>query len=263
MKILWIGGTHFRHLYYINTINEIFPISGAIVQQREEIIPSPPEDLGEIDKKNFIRHFENRDIAEKKYFGIQSIPKCPILQVSKEDLNSERSVDFVKEIDPDLVLIYGCELVKEPLCSALPYNTINLHLGLSPRYRGAATLFWPFYFMEPTYAGTTFHYIVSEPDAGDIIHHVVPELCVEDGIHDVGCKSVVQSAKDAIRLIEIMDSKKEWKRHKQKATGKNFLIRDFKPEHLRVIYNVFDDDMVKQCLEGSLVSQQPKLIRQF
>ena len=100
--------------------------------------------------------------AEKKYFGSQTLPSCPILKVDTDKLNSQESVDFVKKINPDVVLIYGSGLIKEPLYSTLPKNAINLHLGLSPNYKGAATLFWPFYFMEPTYAGSTFHYITDK-----------------------------------------------------------------------------------------------------
>jgi methionyl-tRNA formyltransferase len=233
------------------------------MEVREAMIPQPPDGITDLDRENFIRHFKNRDLAEEKYFGSQPIPDFPILEVRKGKLNDEESVDFVKDVNPNLVLIFGSGLVKDPLFSALPEDKINLHLGLSPRYRGAATLFWPFYFMEPTYAGTTFHYIVAEPDAGEIIHQVVPPLDPKDGIHDVACKAVIQSTQDASRLLEIYQSVGAWKRHKQRSTGKNFLSSDFKPEHLRVIYNVFDDDMVRRYLEGNLVSKQPQIFRQF
>ncbi len=54
-----------------------------------------------------------------------------------------------------------------------------------------------------------------------------------------------------------------WKSYKQQGTGKNFLSSDFKPEHLRVIYNVFDNDVVGEYLGGNLKSKTPKLVRQF
>lgn len=263
MKILAISGTHPRHLYYFNTIHKVLPLCGAIIVSREEIIPKPPKNLAKIDKHNFIRHFRNRYAAEKKYFGKQPLFKCLKLQLKSDDLNSSKSVFFLKKINPDVVLIFGTGLIKEPLYSAVPYNTINLHLGLSPRYRGSATLFWPFYFMQPNYAGSTFHFIVGEPDAGDIIHQVVPKLEKTDHIHDVACKTVIASANVAVRLLGYLQKTGKWNRYKQRGTGKNFLSNDFMPEHLRVIYNLFDDDMVKQYLEGKIRSRKPKLIRQF
>jgi folate-dependent phosphoribosylglycinamide formyltransferase PurN len=263
LRILWIGGNHPRHLFYINTVAKRFPLAGAIVEAREILLPEPPEGIEPIDRDNFIRHFENRAKAEVHYFGEQDIPSTAVHEVQPGQLNSEQSVEFVRRINPDLVLVFGCGLIKDPLFGALPRHTINLHLGLSPRYRGAATLFWPFYFMEPTYAGTTFHYIVAEPDAGDVVHQVVPELEVSDGVHDVACKAVVASAEDAIRLLEIFSEKGKWRTHRQRGTGKNFLASDFKPQHLRVLYNVFDDDIVRRYLEGDLASKDPFIYRQF
>jgi folate-dependent phosphoribosylglycinamide formyltransferase PurN len=263
MRLLWIGGDHPRHLFYINTIHSEYPLSGAIVEHRENLIPQPEPGLATPDRTNFVRHFANRAKAEEKFFGAQMMPDCPAHIVGRDGLNSSASVEFLASIDPDVVLIFGSGLVKDPLYSKLPAQTINLHLGLSPRYRGAATLFWPFYFMEPPYAGTTFHYIVGEPDAGDVVHQVVPDLEASDGIHDVACKAVIASAQAALELLRILDQKGRWKRHSQRGTGRNFLASDFKPEHLRVIYNVFDDDMVRHYLEGRLTSKTPRLVRQY
>ena len=263
MRIMWIGGNHPRHLYYINTVQKEFEICGALVELRENVVPQPPEGLAEVDARNFLRHFENRARAEDRHFGAQSMPDCPRVEVDARGLNSETSVSFVTSLNPELVLIFGCGLIKDPLYSALPRHSLNLHLGLSPRYRGSATLFWPFYFMEPSDAGSTFHYIVSEPDAGDIVHQVAPELHPDDGIHDVACKTIAASAEDAIELLRIFDAQGSWKTARQRATGKNFLDSDFRPEHLRVIYNTFNDDMVRLYLEGKLKSRTPNLVRQF
>lgn len=263
MKLMWIGGSHPRHLYYINQVRQAFPLAGAVLEKREHLIPSPPEGVDPVDRDNFVRHFQDRAEAEAAYFGNQQPPSENVLEVSEQDLNSEATAGFVESIGPDVVLVFGCGLIKGPLYEVLPRHTVNLHLGLSPRYRGAATLFWPFYFLEPPYAGTTFHYIVAEPDAGDVIHQVVPELRREDGIHDVACRAVQASASEAVGLLRVFEREGGWTVHRQQATGKNFLASDFKPEHLRMIYNVYDNNMVAHFLDGKLRSKTPKLFRQF
>jgi methionyl-tRNA formyltransferase len=263
MKVMWIGGNHPRHLFFLNALQKEFEIVGAIIQKRENILPEPPEYVNQTDRQNFIKHFADRDNAEKKYFGTPSFPNCNILETSGDDINSENTAKFVNSVNPDVALIFGSGLIKEPVFSALPRHTINIHSGLSPRYRGSATLFWPFYFMEPNFAGSTFHYIVSEPDAGNVIHQCVPDLDLNDKIHDVGCKTVLKASMEAIQLLKLFEKEGKWTTYKQKGTGKNFLDRDFKPEHLRIIYNLFDNDMVKQYLEGKLKSKSPNLIRQF
>lgn len=260
-RIMWIGGDQPRHLYYINEIAKEIPIVGGIMQQRGGGMPTIDISVEKKDRDNWTRHFWDRMQAEQKYFGLQPEPEFPLLKVDGTTLNKLNSVDFVKLMKPDLVLVFGSGMIREPLMSALPKDTINLHLGISPRYRGAATLFWPFYFMEPNWAGTTFHYIVDTPDGGDIIHQTRPELKTEDGIHDVACRAVLESTTEAIRLLKMYPN---WQKFPQKPeAGKNFLESDFKAQHLRVIYNVYNNDIVKRYLEGELECKEPKLKRQF
>jgi len=267
LKIVWIGGNHPRHLYYLSKINENFPISGAIIETREggtsSRVPDVPAHLNKKDKDNFVTHFENRFKAEEKYFSNSNTPSCPVLSITPDELNSDKTIQFIQSISPDIVLTYGCHIIKEPLMSKLPTHTINLHGGLSPRYRGVATMFWPFYFLEPNHVGTTFHYLTSVPDAGSVIHQSIPKLERGDKIHDVACKAIISASEDIIKLLHIFEKKKDWKKFDQKNIGKNFLNIDFKPEHLRTIYDLFNDDIVDRYLSGEIQSISPKLITQF
>ena len=145
----------------------------------------------------------------------------------------------------------------------MPEMSINLHLGLSPWYRGSATLFWPFYNLQPHWAGATLHKIVSEPDAGDILHHVMPKLEEGDTIHDVGAKVVIQSGIDIVKIISMLEKGNNLAFQRQKSSGKNFLIRDFEPHHLSVIYDLYDDKIVDQYLEGKLGNRLPNLVKAF
>ena len=267
LKICFIGGNHLRHLFYLNEINKIFPINSAIIENRSngtnEKVPTPPLELSDHDKKIFLQHFSQRLETEQAFFGNQTLPKMPILNIEESELNSQKTADFINLVNPDLVIIFGCHLIKDPLLSVLPKHSINLHGGLSPRYRGTATMFWPFYFLEPNHVGTTFHYIVSEPDAGNVIHQSTPILDYGDKIHDVACKTIVESAKDAIKLLEIFKTNKKWNVFKQKYSGKNFLENDFRSEHLRIIYDLYNNDIVDHFLDKKINPKHPNLIKQF
>jgi len=263
-RIAWIGGNHTRHLYYVNNLVKKFNVVGGIVQEREDMKPIPPEGLDPIDDANWTRHFIERENAENRYFDKQKLPNIKLLKVDKDTLNDSDSADFMKSLKPDIVLIFGIGMIREPLINALPKETINLHLGISPRYRGAATLFWPFYFLEPNWAGVTFHYIVHSPDAGSIIHQTKPELYLSDGIHDVACRAVIKAAQDVSRLLKIHQENGCWEKFTQKPeAGKNFLESDFKPQYLRMIYNEYDNRIVNAYLNGDIKSKEPKLKKQF
>lgn len=261
LKYLLISGSHPRHIYYANAIIGYCNVVGVVVEKRENLIPELCGDHEEIDRANFKKHFENRAKCEKKYFGdVLRINHENVLEVDSGKISTEETKSFIEKLNPDVVFIFGPGMIKEPLFSSLPKLKINMHLGLSPRYRGSATLFWPFYFLEPQWAGSTFHIISEEPDAGDIIHQTVPTLERGDTIHDVGCKVVARSALEVKEIIDLLDSGKTLRLHKQKSTGKKFLSKDFSVEHLRLIYNLFDDKIVDYYLNLKK-KKKPKLIK--
>lgn len=254
---MFIGGSHPRHLFYANHVHKDYPFDAALIQTRGNMLPSPPEHLRHRERGLWFKHFEERFQAEMKYFGHQHTPETELMSVEAKDLESKRAVEFVQSVNPDIVLIFGCGMIRGELAKVLPERSINLHLGLSPRYRGAATLFWPFYFLEPQWAGCTFHKIVHEPDAGDILHQCTPTLKRGDGIHDVACKAVIHAAGEMRRLMYHTPA---WTFKEQKATGKNFLARDFKAQHLHMIYSVFNNNIVDAYLDGNLPGRTPKLV---
>tara|TARA_B110000046_G_scaffold148305_1_gene156176 strand:- start:2030 stop:2860 length:831 start_codon:yes stop_codon:yes gene_type:complete len=261
-EILLIIGNQRRHLHFASNINNKFELSGIILVDRGIDIPEINEELEEIDYINFKKHFSDRTQAELKHFNKIEKLECPLLQVGFNSINTVESVKFIKKINPNFVFVFGSGLIKNPLLEVLPKETINLHLGLSPRYRGSATLFWPFYFLEPNFAGSTFHYLTEQPDAGDIIHQIIPTLEYGDKIHDVACKVISASSIAVTDLVKIYLSNGYWSKKTQKHSGKNFLDSDFYPAHLRLIYNTYDEKIVDYYLKNKIRNRVPKLIKQ-
>lgn len=251
MRIAIIGGTHPRHLYYHSAIAKEFNVVGALLEHRENMIPKPPDWITEHDRELWERHFDNRDTCEAKYFGDPQLD-VPTRKVLQENINSPTSQKYITDLKPDIILIFGCHMINW----YLDVPMINLHLGLSPRYRGSATLFWPFYFLEPNHAGCTFHQIVDEPDAGKILHQCRPYLLHGDTIHDVSCRAVVQATNDMLLLLHKFP---DWEYHEQKNTGKCFLGGDFQPQHLRPIYDTWEDGITGAYLRAEIKPKEPWL----
>ena len=174
MKILIISGSHSRHLYVHKKVMECGAECAALVMERESVIPVCPSDVCSQDKHLFKRHFEERLAAESEAYGnlnvVDVFKDIPHKICRPNDLNSQENADFARSIEADLAIIFGPDIIKAPLLGALPEISINMHLGLSPWYRGSATLFWPFYFLQPQFAGITFHQITPKADAGPILH---------------------------------------------------------------------------------------------
>lgn len=263
MKLLLFSGSHSRHLFLHRELVRQFDVEGVVCMQRESSMPLPNPDWSDHYQKLFSHHFLIRNNVESRVFGdldfsvFDTVPKQRF--IGPGELNTEGTREFVREVGAEVCVIFGVDLILDPVLPVLPDWKFNVHLGLSPWYRGSATLFWPFYFLQPQFAGATIHQIVPEADAGDIVHHVVPTLLPGQGIHDVSADVVVQSSKDMPTLLKRLERKGQLTTVRQKSSGKLFLTRDFEPKHLRVIYELYDDTIVDAWLQGELGSRMPRI----
>jgi folate-dependent phosphoribosylglycinamide formyltransferase PurN len=262
--VLLLSGSHPRHAFVHQAILGAFDVCGAVLMQRESVLPDPPPGIDPHDADNFREHFAARDRVERREFGSVTaddvFASVPTHRCTPRDLNGAESAAFVAERHADVAFIFGVDLIGEPVRSRLPADAVNLHLGLSPWYRGSATLFWPFYNLQPQFAGVTFHQIVAEADAGEIIHQAVPPLRRGDGIHDVSARAVVDARRHAVALLEERAANGHWQAVRQRTPGRLYLSSQFRACHLRVVYDLFENDIVDHYLAGSLGGGAPRLV---
>ena len=264
MRVLLFSGSHSRHLFVLSKLLQLDADFRVVVMERESVMPEPPTNIATRDRANFDLHFNNRLQVETAAFGELSFrttfSEIDMFICGPKSLNAKETVDFVKQEANDVCIVFGCDLIKGDLLRALPALSLNFHLGLSPWYKGSATLFWPFYFMEPQCSGVTIHKIVAAADAGEVLHQSVPILKKGMGIHDVGVATVLQGANDLVNALKKILSGTELSFTPQTTHGRLFLTRDFEPQHLRVNYDLFNDRMVDEYLAGQLGNKTPKLI---
>lgn len=264
MKVLLLTGSHPRHLYLVNQLAELGIVAAHVMEVRGAFVPQPSPNLESIDRDNFVRHFADRDEAEHKHFVGNDKVKYdfPTLTVALSDLNSQQTIDWVASQAFDLAISYGVHMLSKELLDVMPEHSWNIHGGLSPWYKGNTTLFWPFFMLRPNWAGMTVHRLSARLDAGDVVHHSVPTLAYGDGLHDVACKAVMQVTEDLKKIITTIPLE-NIQYTPQKGNGKLWIGTDWMPQHLRFVYNVYNNDIVDQFLDGKLPKIDPPLISAF
>lgn len=264
MKLLVLAGSQPRHQFVVSRLAQRFKDVYVILMKRENMIPSPPADVTSRDRRLFEHHFSIRNETEARYFGVmrtdESLRDVADVILEPEQLNDAATAQLISKIEADACVVFGTDLIKDPVLSSLPRLTFNVHLGLSPWYRGSATLFWPFYFMEPQYAGATIHKLVSAVDHGDVAFQVSPTLDLGMGIHDVGTSTVVSLCVPLENMFDLVSQGRPLRLIQQRSTGRIFRVRDFRPAHLRVNYEIFEDRMVDAYLSGDLGGKLPSLV---
>jgi len=153
---------------------------------------TPPLQENQFGSSEIIRyHFSVRDVSEEKVFGslasqMESQLKrgTDVKYVRHLSLRGDEFCDQISQLAPDLIVVYGTSIIKGKLISAFEGRILNLHLGLSPYYRGSGTLFFPFVNNEHQYAGATFMLLDEGIDTGPILHQEAMHLDVGENFHD-------------------------------------------------------------------------------
>tara|TARA_Y100000310_G_scaffold94901_2_gene92721 strand:- start:25718 stop:26512 length:795 start_codon:yes stop_codon:yes gene_type:complete len=249
MKLAIFTSNSLRHKFLANSLARHVDDTLTIVECRE----NDESNFSYGDNESIISHFRKRYETEKKFFGnnCEFISKnIPILH---KEVNSNFIFQKIKNYDPDIMIVFGASIIKDPLLSLGKRNRfLNLHLGLSPYYKGNATNFWPFINNELEFLGSTVLHIDPGIDTGDIITHVKPKIEVGDNVHTIGCKIVQQSIEKIKDILDVIKNGGEINRVPQWSVDdeKIYRLKDFNENVLNQYLKNLNDGIVDKFLKN-------------
>lgn len=238
MRIAFLTGTSLRHKYMAHQLASTMDVALVVAEEKSSAITAVDGYSAE-EAALLQKHFEERDKTEAAFFGSYSkFPdNTPCISVAHGELHKETVLSALKKKNIDAVALFGSSIVKEPILSLFPDKIVNLHLGLSPYYRGSGTNFFPLFYGEPECLGATFHLATAAVDAGGILHQFRPEaVSNEDSIHTLGNTIIREAGKlYPIVLTGYLSGTLQPKLHISKEKGKLFRVRDFTPRVLQTV----------------------------
>ncbi|HZZ44322.1 MAG TPA: formyltransferase family protein [Tepidisphaeraceae bacterium] len=175
MKITVFTSNQPRHLSLIDRLAGIADEVYA-VQECNTVFPGQVSDFfrkSEVMQRYFSRVLD----AEQQVFGPIHFPPSNVRQlpIKMGDLNLLPLDSFGRALESDIFIIFGATFIKGPLCQHLvSRRAINIHMGVSPFYRGSSTNFWAMYDNRPQYVGATIHLLTAGLDSGPILYHAFP-----------------------------------------------------------------------------------------
>jgi folate-dependent phosphoribosylglycinamide formyltransferase PurN len=95
--------------------------------------------------------------------------RCP-LAVHRHfaDVHAPECLAYVRSLDADLGVVFGCHLLRRELFSIPRLGTLNLHLGKPPEFRGSSPGFYEMLTGVPE-VGVTVHQVDDGLDSGPIL----------------------------------------------------------------------------------------------
>jgi len=84
--------------------------------------------------------------------------------------NAPETISALRNLAPKVVVVNGTRILTQEVLDSIPAPFINIHMGVTPLYRGTHGGYWALVEHRPDLVGTTIHYLDSGIDTGPIIH---------------------------------------------------------------------------------------------
>lgn len=154
------------------------------------------------------RHVEDRTQNEEQWFSDfceTNEDKSKPQFITKGNINDPNIINTAITAAPDLIICYGSSIIKEEWFKAFPGKILNLHLGLSPYYRGSGTNFWAMADGRFECIGGTFMIMDEGIDTGKILHQIRAHIEPNDTPHDIGNRLIRHAAQTYAEVIKNFD----------------------------------------------------------
>ncbi|MBC7488725.1 MAG: hypothetical protein H7240_00480 [Glaciimonas sp.] len=172
--------------------------------------------------------------------------KFPNVPLSHHDgVNSDGVLSLVGEIQPDLVLVSGTDLLRRPLIEAIHCfgKVINLHTGISPYIKGGPNCTnWAIFVERLDLIGNTVMWLDAGIDSGNIITTERTPLTGDERLSDLHLKVMDHGHDLYCRAVECIVSGSKAPSIKQSslAVGHVFLSKDWTAvTALRTVFNYY------------------------
>mgnify|MGYP001169433932 FL=1 len=229
-KIILIGNDTLHRRFLINSLlDKNYELIGCIFETKRA---KPSFEVGPV--------FEEKE----KIFLQEEFSKHTRLDLNRlecwhyESANSEKCINKIQELNPDLCIVSGAGLIYEKTIQAFPDGLINIHLGNAVEYRGLDTNLWAIYHNDFENIGVTIHFIDTELDTGDVITYKKVNISNITKIHQLRffemhlASELLQSALDDYFKGNLVA-----KRQEKKGRYYSFMPKDLK----RLVAKKFDN----------------------
>jgi folate-dependent phosphoribosylglycinamide formyltransferase PurN len=108
-----------------------------------------------------------KEIISKYSLSRKAIAAPEVIRVGS--LNSGESIEALKELEPDLVIVHGTRIISKNVLNSIEAPFINIHAGITPRYRGSHGAYWALANGDKENCGVTVHLVDPGIDTGNIL----------------------------------------------------------------------------------------------
>ncbi|MBK1634127.1 formyltransferase family protein [Rhodovulum adriaticum] len=262
-RIVILTGDELRHRYFRLRMAQDprFTVVSSVCEGTEKSLAARTQarpDASDLERW----HVAARDQAEADFFGEIAAgleDRSHPHRIAKGAINTPQEAARIIDLQPDLLVCYGASLIKGALLDHFDGRFLNVHLGLSPWYRGSGTNVWPLIEGRPQMVGATFMHIDAGIDTGRILHQIRADIVLGDSPHSIGNRVIRKMTGVYADLVARFDDLAEMPQP-DPAAGRLYLQKDFDAAACARMYRNFRDGMIEDYMAGQLAADIPPLV---
>lgn len=177
MKVLFIGCVESSYILLEKLINAKAEIVGVITKEKSKY---------------------NADFMDLTPLCIEN----NIKKIYVDNINEEKSMNFVKETKPDIAFCFGwSQLIKEEFINLIPHGIVGFHPAELPNNRGRHPIIWALVLgLEQT--ASSFFMIDKNADTGDIISQKKVTIQYEDDAASLYSKIMSVAEEQVVEILK-------------------------------------------------------------
>ena len=125
-----------------------------------------------------------RELSKKFNLDADPIESTKMMRVPS--INSEQTKKLLKELQPGCVVVTGTRIISGEILECIAAKFINIHVGITPLYRGVHGAYWALVRNDRKACGVTVHLVDKGIDTGGILEQGVISPSAEDNFVTYG-----------------------------------------------------------------------------
>lgn len=117
---------------------------------------------------NLISARRKKEIFRDYNLDYSNLPKEKIIHVTS--VNSDNCLLNLQQLQPDMVIVNGTRIISGRILNCIPAKFVNVHVGITPFYRGVHGAYWALVNNDVGNCGITVHLVDTGIDTGSIIY---------------------------------------------------------------------------------------------
>lgn len=190
MKLVILSTRTPHHTYFIDRLADEFEIAGVFYETKRHQAKFPTGPL-----------FEEEEAAfEARHFA-RSAPSVSVPEHEVGTVNDPGVAERIAALGADVGVVFGCGKIKPHVFKAAKAGLINVHRGVSEKYRGLDSDLWAIERQDEANIGVTIHRVDEELDTGEIYRCATLPNHASIQTHQIRCFTTILAAELVLETL--------------------------------------------------------------